>query len=238
MLRRETAPVFQSERYRVLGALGEGGMARVLRVYDTRLDVERAIKILTAASLRNDQARGRFEAEARTMAKLSHPHVVTVFDVDRAGETTFIVMELLEGGSLRDRLDSGGAMAPRAAVEALLPILSALQFAHDRGIIHRDLKPANILLTADGAPRLADFGIAHIAGGGSGALLTRTGVAMGTWAFMAPEQQVDAARVDGRADLYALGASIGGCHPHMGGWAHGASRVVGWRTVLRLGENW
>lgn len=201
----DAAPPLREGRYRLIEVMGEGGMATVYRGVDTRLRVARAIKILQPALAARPKIRGRFEDEARTMARLTHPHIVAVQDVDVEGERVFLVMDLLEGGTLWDWVARHGPMPPRLAVDATLPVLDALAFAHRAGVVHRDVKPQNVLLTHDGVPRLTDFGIARIDAEGSG---TRTAAVMGTWTYMPPEQRRSAKEVDLRADLYAVGAML------------------------------
>ncbi|MEZ4318791.1 MAG: serine/threonine-protein kinase [Myxococcota bacterium] len=188
----------------LLEQLGAGGMASVFRATDTRLGVDRAIKLLHADFLRSPSVIARFEREARVMAELEHPNVVPVHDVGREGDAVFLVMSLLPDGSLEDRLRTHGPMPARDATVAMVGILQALEAAHERGIIHRDIKPHNILVDARGTARLTDFGIAH---DDRDSKLTKTGALMGTWAYMAPEQR-SGEKIDARADLYAAGATF------------------------------
>ncbi|MCB9765811.1 MAG: serine/threonine protein kinase [Alphaproteobacteria bacterium] len=192
-------------RYQLIEPLGEGGMATVYRAYDERLQVYRAIKLLSPAMAMSSKIRERFVTEARTMARLQHPHIVAVHDVIDAGSQPFMVMELVEGGSLEEHVEAHGPMPPAMACGLLLRVLDGLEAAHDAGVIHRDIKPHNILVTAKGKPKLTDFGIARL---DEGAGLTKTGSVMGTWGFMAPEQRIDARKVDVRSDLYAVGATL------------------------------
>ncbi|MFZ5476105.1 MAG: serine/threonine-protein kinase, partial [Myxococcota bacterium] len=191
-------------RYRVEAVLGQGGMATVYRAFDTRLDCYRAIKVLAPGLAAKDALRRRFETEARTMAKLHHPNIVTVHDVALDGEQVFIVMEIVDGGSLKEHVIDHGGLAPRIACAAMVPVLAAMQYAHNRGVVHRDIKPHNILLTPEGVPKVTDFGIAYA--NDTDHSMTRTGTVMGTWAYMAPEQRTSARRADSRSDIYAAGA--------------------------------
>ena len=193
-------------RYELRGQLGLGGMATVYSAWDTMLHVERAIKILNPNLVKSPTIQQRFLNEARTMARLQHPNIVQVVDVGVDGSRTFMVMELLEGGSLQDRLERDGALPPHDAAHVAVAVLQALAVAHDAGIIHRDIKPQNILLTREGMPKLSDFGIAHVTD--ATRQLTKTGAVMGTIGFMAPEQRISARKVDGRADLYAVGTTL------------------------------
>ncbi len=195
-------------RYRLQAVLGEGGMAVVYRAFDSRLQVDRAIKVLSPAVARQAHLRARFETEARTMAALSHPNITSVHDIGQDGDLVFMVMELLEGGSLWDWVQCYGPMPARLALQAVRPIIPAVTAAHAAGVVHRDIKPHNIMLTADGEVRLTDFGIAHVQDPLASRNLTRTGSVIGTWGYMAPEQRHSAKTVDGRSDVYALGATL------------------------------
>ena len=206
----EIAPPLGGGRYRLLAELGVGGMATVYRTWDTRLQVERAVKVLAPAFAQRPKARERFETEARLMARLHHPHIVTVHDVghdpDPAGDRAYIVMELVPGGSLADRVMREGAMAPAQAAAMMRDVCRALEAAHEAGVIHRDVKPHNVLLDRAGLAKVTDFGIAHA--DSREISLTRTGAVLGTWAFMAPELRLNAKQADARSDLYAVGASL------------------------------
>jgi len=193
-------------RYLLVQPLGEGGMASVFRGYDQRLRAWRAVKIMAPALARKVKLRQRFEGEAQTMALLEHRHIVRVYDVGEDGDAAYIVMELLEGGCLVDWLEEHGPMPPRMAVACTIEIAEGLVAAHAKGVIHRDIKPHNVLISNDGECRITDFGIARINDGDMS--MTKTGAVMGTWGYMAPEQRVDAKHVDGRADEYALGATL------------------------------
>lgn len=195
----------QDGRYELRDVLGRGGMATVYRAFDRRLQVDRAIKVLADNLASRPKLRERFESEARTMARLHHPNLVTVMDVGQEGERFYMVMELVDGGSLQDRIKALGALSPRQSSEVIQGTLAALFLAHSKGVVHRDIKPHNILLTAEGVPKLTDFGIAQIQAVDT---MTKTGAVMGTLAYMAPEQQFNAKGVDARADIYAIGATL------------------------------
>ena len=201
----EVAPPLRGGRYRLVQVLGEGGMALVYRGWDSRLQVERAVKVLLPAMAARPRIRARFDAEARTMARLNHPHIVAVQDVDAEEERVFLVMELLRGGTLWDWVERHGPMPARLAADAMLPVLDALGFAHTAGVVHRDVKPQNVLLSQEGVPKLTDFGIARIAAEGA---MTRTAAVMGTWTYMPPEQRNSAKDTDARSDIYAMGAML------------------------------
>jgi len=181
-------------------------MASVYKAWDERLRCHRAVKLLSPEMAANPSLRKRFEAEAQTMARLHHPNIVDVQDVGSDGERLFIVMEYVPAGSLMDFLLAHGPMPPRMAVEAMLPVLAALQEAHDHGVVHRDIKPHNVLITMGGRPKVTDFGIARVTT--EDMSMTKTGSVMGTWGFMAPEQRVSARKVDGRADVYAAASTL------------------------------
>ena len=194
-------------RFKLLEVIGEGGMATVYRAFDARLQRPRAIKVLSPALAGRPQLRKRFLSEAQTMATLEESRVVRVFDMGEDGERCFIVMELVEGGSLLDRVRDYGPLPPRMAADVVIQICESLQAAHDAGVIHRDIKPHNVLLTRTGEIRVTYFGIAQVQQeGGDG--MTKTGAVMGTWGFMAPEQKSNAKQVDARADIYSVGATL------------------------------
>lgn len=196
-------------RYEVRGVLGAGGMATVYRVWDRRLKVDRAIKVLHPAMVDKQNIRRRFETEASTMARIQHPNIASVFDVGEDGDALFMVMELIPGGSLSDLVSRQGVLTPRQAAETFACVCDALQVAHEAGVIHRDIKPQNILVTREGVPKVTDFGIAHVEADDAPSM-TRTGSVMGTWGYMPPEQRAGARQLDGRTDVYAVGASLVG----------------------------
>jgi ABC-type multidrug transport system ATPase subunit len=193
-------------RYRIEALLGQGGFGKVYRVFDQKLERIVALKILTRVP--GDGATGeeilRFEEEARAVARLDHPHIVTVYDVGTEGEVPWMAMKLIEGLSLHTVLQDQGALPPPRALRLLTQVAGALSHAHRRGIIHRDVKPANILLEErEGGEHawLTDFGIAKLL---SGLDLTLKGAILGTPSYMSPEQATGKP-VDARADIFALG---------------------------------
>ena len=205
----QTAPLdpLADGRFRLMDVLGEGGMATVYRAFDLRLQRPRAIKILSPNFATRPSLRRRFLAEAQTMANLEDSHVVRVFDMGEDGDRVYIVMELIEGGSLLDRVEGAGPLPPRMACAVMAQVCDALHAAHGKGVIHRDIKPHNILLTRTGDVRVTDFGIAQVHTEDNPSM-TRTGAVMGTWGYMAPEQKSNAKTVDARADVYAAGATL------------------------------
>ena len=190
------------DRYVLGSLLGSGGMADVHRATDTTLERSVAVKVLRDVA-GDESARHRFVAEARTLAGLSHRNLVTVLDagIGEDDDRPFLVMELVEGRSLADALEDG-PLTPEDAAAVGAQVAAALAYAHGRGVVHRDVKPGNVLLGGDGRVKLADFGIARLLG--DTARHTRTGTAIGTAAYLAPEQ-VRGEDVTGAADTYALG---------------------------------
>ena len=194
-----------SDRYRVGRELGAGGMATVYLARDLKHDRDVAIKVL-----RDDVAqsvgRERFLREIRLAAKLSHPHILPLFDSGDADGTLFYVMPVVQGQSLRDRLDAQRQLPIADAVRLASEVAGALDHAHRLGIIHRDIKPENIMLQ-DGHVLVADFGIGKAISDAPGDTLTQIGMSVGTPAYMSPEQAVGE-EVDGRSDLYSLGCVL------------------------------
>jgi len=199
--------------YEIVSAVGAGGMGEVYRARDTRLEREVAVKVLSRDLTSSSVARERFQREARTIAALHHPHICAIYDVgETPGQQAFIVMELLQGETLEERLRRGPLALP-VLLETAAGLADALAAAHSAGIIHRDLKPANVFLTAWG-PKLLDFGIAkaapQVAGANSAThtdarpMLTAEGAAVGTLAYMSPEQ-LRGEEVDARTDVFSLG---------------------------------
>jgi serine/threonine protein kinase len=197
--------------YQILAPLGTGGMGEVYRARDTRLGREVAIKVLPAAFAQDADRLARFDREAKAVAALSHPNILAIHDAGTDHGQTFVVTELLDGETLRDRLNAG-AVPVRKAVEIAVPIARGLAAAHAKGIVHRDLKPENVFLLHDGQVKILDFGLARQTLTGSGATetaaaMTDPGVVMGTVGYMAPEQ-VRGQATDARTDLFALGAVL------------------------------
>jgi hypothetical protein len=206
--------------YAIVARLGAGGMGDVYRARDSRLARDVAIKVLPAEMATNPEALARFEREARAVAALNHPNILALHDVNRDGEVAYVVTELLEGTTLRDKLASG-PLPPHRALEILVEVARGLAAAHDRGIVHRDIKPANLFITKDGRAKILDFGVAlrDTAADTTGelsTLVTEPGTLMGTPGYMSPEQ-LRGEPATARADLFALGVVarelLTGVHP-------------------------
>jgi serine/threonine protein kinase len=192
--------------YEVESVLGCGGMGVVFRARHLRLNRIVALKMAIAGAYASPLERGRFQREAEAVAGLRHPNVVQIHDVGDSDGRPYFTMEFVEGGSLAEKL-LGTPLPARQAAELLATLAGGVQAAHQSGIVHRDLKPANVLLTADGSPKITDFGLARRLEGEAG--LTRAGTAVGTPSYMAPEQargKTDS--VGPAADIYALGAIL------------------------------
>ncbi|MFT5526992.1 MAG: serine/threonine protein kinase [Pirellulaceae bacterium] len=186
--------------------LGRGGMGEVVRALDRRLDRGVAIKRLRSEYGNNQKAFRRFLTEAKSVAALNHYNIVQIYDFGQDSEGPFIVMELVEGQSLAERLDEGSLPLDQA-IELTTQLCEGLQAAHDGGIVHRDIKPANILLTESGIPKLTDFGLARQETAAQ-STHTQVGAVLGTLDFMPPEQRKDATQADGRSDQWSLAATF------------------------------
>jgi serine/threonine protein kinase/tetratricopeptide (TPR) repeat protein len=195
-----------SGRYRIEQEVGRGGMAVVYRAHDTRHDRSVALKVLhpeIAAALGTD----RFFQEIRLAARLNHPHIVALHDSGEVDGTLFYVMPFIDGPNLRNRLERQGRLPANEAVDLAQQIASALDYAHRLGVVHRDIKPENVMLY-EGEALVTDFGIAKAVSAAGGANLTRTGIAIGTPAYMSPEQAAGETELDGRSDEYSLGCVL------------------------------
>jgi eukaryotic-like serine/threonine-protein kinase len=205
-------------RYRVGPRIARGGMATVYEATDTRLDRVVAVKVMHTGYADDEHFIDRFVREARSAARLSHPHVVGVFDQGEDNGTLFLAMEYVPGCTLRDVINEQGALPPSRALALLEPMVSALAAAHDAGIVHRDVKPENVLLTDDGRVKVADFGLARAVTNAT-STATSGGVLIGTVSYIAPELVTDGA-ADARSDVYSAGVLLyellTGRKPHQG----------------------
>ncbi|MBT2440445.1 Stk1 family PASTA domain-containing Ser/Thr kinase [Streptomyces sp. ISL-36] len=202
-------------RYRVDARVAVGGMATVYRAVDTRLDRVLALKVMHPALATDAAFVERFIREAKSVARLSHPNVVGVFDQGADGAYVYLAMEYVAGCTLRDVLRERGALQPRAALDILEPVLAALGAAHRAGFVHRDMKPENVLIGDDGRVKVADFGLVRAVGSAT----NTTGSVLGTVSYLAPEQ-IEHGTADTRADVYACGVvlyeMLTGGKPHGG----------------------
>ncbi|UUN26415.1 Stk1 family PASTA domain-containing Ser/Thr kinase [Streptomyces sp. FIT100] len=203
-------------RYRIDARIAVGGMATVYRAVDTRLDRVLALKVMHPALATDASFVERFIREARSVARLSHPNVVGVYDQGAQGPYVYLAMEYVAGCTLRDVLRERGALQPRAALDILEPVLAALGAAHRAGFVHRDMKPENVLIGDDGRVKVADFGLVRAVG----SVTSTTGSVLGTVSYLAPEQ-IESGTADTRADVYACGVvlyeMLTGAKPHTGG---------------------
>ena len=225
--RRDLGPGSSLAHYRITAKLGEGGMGEVWSATDTRLDREVAIKVLPAAFTEDKERLARFEREAKLLAQLNHPNIAQIYGLESSGATHALVMELVPGPTLAERLESG-PLPFSESVSFALQIAQALEEAHEKGIVHRDLKPQNIKASSEGKAKVLDFGLAKAmeAAPGSASATdlarsptlmnsptltavhgTQLGIILGTAAYMAPEQARGAA-VDKRADIWAFGVLL------------------------------
>jgi serine/threonine protein kinase/tetratricopeptide (TPR) repeat protein len=192
--------------YVVIAPIGAGGMGEVYRARDPRLDRDVALKVLPQHLTSGDEARARFEREAKAIASVSHPNIVAVYDVGRCNSTSYVVLELLEGRTLRDVLATG-PMDWRRAADTAIAIANGLAVAHAKGIVHRDLKPENIFITGSSEVKILDFGLAHNTPAATDATahaLTQPGTVLGTPGYMSPEQ-VRGQTAGAASDIFALG---------------------------------
>ena len=187
----------------IIALVGRGGMGAVYKARQTHLDRLVAVKLLSAERGADPAFVDRFTREAQALARLQHPHIVTLFDFGRAGTWLYLVMEYVDGANLRQLLATG-KLSPTETLRLVAPLCEAMFHAHAQGVVHRDLKPENILIDGQGQPKIADFGLAKLRSSIKGDL-TQSGHALGTLHYMAPEQVSGAAHVDHRADVYALG---------------------------------
>ena len=204
-----TTPRLLSERYELGETLGYGGMSEVHRGLDTRLGRDVAVKVLRADLARDPQFQMRFRREAQNAAALNHPAIVAVYDTGEVqsefGPLPYIVMEYVDGQTLREIVKTQGPMRQQTVIEVMADVCAALDFSHRHQIIHRDVKPANVMINKAGAVKVMDFGIARALGEGQN--VTQTAAVIGTAQYLSPEQARGEA-VDARSDVYAAGCVL------------------------------
>ncbi len=201
---QQTAPLTGTVldgRYRVDTMIATGGMSAVYRGLDLRLDRPVALKIMESRYAGDQHFLTRFQREARAVARLAHPGLVAVYDQGIEGRHPYLVMELVEGGTLRELLRERGPMPPHAAAAVLAPVLGGLAVAHAAGLVHRDIKPENVLISERGEVKIADFGLVRAV---AEAKITSTSVILGTADYLSPEQ-VSTGDADARSDVYSVG---------------------------------
>lgn len=203
--------------YEIVARLGAGGMGEVYRATDTKLRRDVALKVLPEDFASDGQRMARFEREAQLLAALNHPHIAAIYSLEESGETRALVMELVEGPTLAERILQG-PLSLDEALSLARQVAEALEYAHERGIVHRDLKPVNLKVKPDGAVKVLDFGIAKALQDGPAttdisrsptltAAATRAGVILGTAAYMSPEQ-ARGRTVDRRTDIWSFGCVL------------------------------
>lgn len=193
-------------RYEVIEELGQGAMGVVYKARDPLIDRVVAIKTinLSLAQEEKEEYEGRFYQEARAAGRLSHPNIVTIYDVGKSGDVAYIAMEFLEGRELRDILNEGQRMPVELVLDVTAQVAMGLAYAHEHDIVHRDVKPSNIMVLRDGHVKITDFGIARMA---SAAVRTQTGMVLGSPKYMSPEQ-VTGKTLDQRSDIFSLGVML------------------------------
>ena len=198
--------ISQLGRYNIIGELGQGAMGTVYKAVDPLIDRVVAIKTinLSLALDEKDEYESRFYQEAKAAGRLSHPNIVTIYDVGKSGEIAYIAMEFLQGRELRDILNDGKRMPVEQVINVVAQVAQGLAYAHEHGIVHRDVKPSNIMVVREGHVKITDFGIARMA---SAAVRTQTGMVLGSPKYMSPEQVVGKL-TDQRSDIFSLGVVL------------------------------
>ncbi|MEQ8677074.1 MAG: protein kinase [Aggregatilineales bacterium] len=195
----------QVGQYKIVAQIGAGGMASVYQAYHARLDRHVAIKVMHPNMLNDPGFHARFEREARIVARLEHPNIVSVYDFEEYKNQPYLVMRFVEGQTLKDKLRDG-MLSPSETLTLMTHLADALTYAHKRGVLHRDLKPSNIIIDADGTPYLTDFGLARIAGAGESTM--SADVMLGTPQYISPEQAKGGTDIDARTDVYSFGIML------------------------------
>jgi serine/threonine protein kinase len=194
--------------YKINRLIGEGGMAKVYEAdLDSKLGTKVAIKVLDRHLASESSIRARFKQEAKSMLQLKHPYVVNVLNFVEEKDTLAIVMEYIEGQTLKDMVEQGGPISPKLAIQIFTEILEAMQYVHNKGVVHRDIKPSNIFIIEGKYPKILDFGIVKVLGGES-LTKTKTGLTIGTPMYMSPEQVQTPQDIDYRTDIYSLGVTL------------------------------
>ncbi|MDP2760081.1 MAG: serine/threonine-protein kinase [Sideroxyarcus sp.] len=198
--------ISQLGRYEVIGELGQGAMGVVFKAMDPLIDREVAIKTinLSLAMEEREEYEGRFYQEAKAAGRLSHPNIVTIYDVGRSGDIAYIAMEYLRGCELRDILNETRLLPIGETLNIVIQVGQGLAYAHEHDIVHRDVKPSNVMIASDGHVKITDFGIARMA---SAAVRTQTGMVLGSPKYMSPEQ-VLGKELDRRSDIFSLGVML------------------------------
>ena len=201
--------ISQLGRYEIVSELGQGAMGVVYKATDPLIDRVVAIKTITLSLAQEDKDdyEARFYQEAKAAGRLSHPNIVTIYDVGRSGDMAYIAMEFLQGRELRDILNEGQRLPVDQVLDIIVQVALGLAYAHEHGIIHRDVKPSNIMVGRDGQVKITDFGIARMA---SSAVHTQTGMVLGSPKYMSPEQ-VMGKLTDQRSDIFSLGVMLYEC---------------------------
>jgi len=196
----------QLGRYEIVGELGHGAMGIVYEARDPLIDRKVAIKTINLglALDEKEEYEGRFYQEAKAAGRLSHPNIVTIYDVGKSGDVAYIAMEFLEGRELRDIMNDGGLLPVDQVLDIVSQVARGLAYAHEHDIVHRDVKPSNIMVVRDGHVKITDFGIARMA---SSAVHTQTGMVLGSPKYMSPEQVMGKA-LDQRSDIFSLGVML------------------------------
>src|SRR3990170_528523 len=193
-------------RYEVLGELGQGAMGVVYKARDPLIDRIVAIKTINLglAQDEKEEYESRFYQEAKAAGRLSHPNIVTIYDVGKNGDVAYIAMEFLEGRELRDIMNDDGLLSVDQVLDIVAQVAQGLAYAHEHDIVHRDIKPSNVMVVRDGHVKITDFGIARMA---SSAVRTQTGMVLGSPKYMSPEQVMGKA-IDQRSDVFSLGVML------------------------------